>query len=384
MKVLTISYQLGSGEQELGRMIADRLGWALIDDQLIHWIAQDIGVKARDISRLDEKAPRFMTRLRSPVLAQLYVSHLKEAILSRVVSQNMVVLGRQTALVLRDEIPGWHVRLVAPLEHRVNRMSQAMDLDPDQIMEYMIEMEQHQQAFLSYFFGLDRATPDMYDLTINTSRTSLEVLAELLVAVVDHNFSRYYGASGQGNVVTVSRQVGGGESVFARALGEKLDIPVYDKRDIERSAIRQALPVGRRKGAGPKQSHVRGKDGFDQYLEMMDKVVRELGEKGDGVIVGRVANRILAKHPTAYHVRLVSEPSERIKEIMKAHWAKGIGSGRPLTGGDADHSAMTRLMSKSDWNDPFNFDMVVNTSSPDKPMADVVALAAFLRWTRGE
>ncbi|MBF0495355.1 MAG: hypothetical protein HQK58_02080, partial [Deltaproteobacteria bacterium] len=47
--------------------------------------------------------------------AQLYVSHLKEAILSRVPSHNMVILGRQTALVLRDEIPGWHVRLVAPL-----------------------------------------------------------------------------------------------------------------------------------------------------------------------------------------------------------------------------------------------------------------------------
>ncbi|MBF0495356.1 MAG: cytidylate kinase family protein [Deltaproteobacteria bacterium] len=263
-------------------------------------------------------------------------------------------------------------------------MSQAMDLNPNQILEYMIEMEQHQQAFLSYFFGLDRATPDMYDLTINTSRSSLEVLAELLVAVVNNHFTRSYGASGRERVVTVSRQVGGGESVFAQALGEKLDIPVFDKQYIERSAIRRALPVGRRKGSGPKQNHDQGKDGFDRYLDMMETVVRELGEKGGGVLVGRVANRILANHPMAYHVRLVSEPSERIKEIMKAHWARGIGSGRPLTGSGTGHRAMTRLMSKSDWNDPFNFDLVVNTSSQDKPMVDVVALAAFLRWAGSE
>ena len=53
------------------------------------------------------------------------------------------------------------------------------------------------------------------------------------------------------------------------------------------------------------------------FLEATEKVVRDIYEGGDAVIVGRGANAILADLPGAYHVGLIAPLEVRVHTLMQ-------------------------------------------------------------------
>src|SRR5262249_48361167 len=85
--------------------------------------------------------------------------------------------------------------------------------------------------FSRYFFGQAACQPAQYDLVANTARLPLDMVVATVAEVARaggtrENIGEVAGAPG-GRVLTLSRELGAGDTGFAPTLGDRLGLRVY-------------------------------------------------------------------------------------------------------------------------------------------------------------
>jgi cytidylate kinase len=86
-----------------------------------------------------------------------------------------VILGREATL---------RVRLVAPPEHRANRLSRLESITTAEALKRIQKVDAERRRFLKHFFHVDPDDARINDLTIDTSRIPPERCAEILLAAL--------------------------------------------------------------------------------------------------------------------------------------------------------------------------------------------------------
>jgi cytidylate kinase len=94
-----------------------------------------------------------------------------------------VMVGRGSQFILPREF-GLFVRFRAPLEYRVARIMKSKGLSEKAAKEFVTKTEQDRTKFLKTYFDGDGSDPDLYDLTIDTSRFEPEPVAELIETAI--------------------------------------------------------------------------------------------------------------------------------------------------------------------------------------------------------
>jgi hypothetical protein len=79
MKVITVTREYGAGGGEIAGQLAARLGWQLLDRELLHQAAELEHVPDAELERLDEKAVSMADRFRLHPPHQKYLHGLTEA-----------------------------------------------------------------------------------------------------------------------------------------------------------------------------------------------------------------------------------------------------------------------------------------------------------------
>ena len=92
-----------------------------------------------------------------------------------------VLLGRNGALVLGPVVGTLHVRLIAPLDKRIERVMHKASLSASAAAE-QCEIEDRLRAEMSRkLYKWDPNVDEEYDLVINTASTTYKQVAELIV-----------------------------------------------------------------------------------------------------------------------------------------------------------------------------------------------------------
>ena len=144
-------------------------------------------------------------------------------------------------------------------------------------------------------------------------------------------------------IITISREFGAGGGEIGRKVAERLGYHYYDKELILRSADTSKVDVESMRRWDEK---VPANFGFAQSLfnfynkplnetlfEAQTKVIREIGEKGNCVIVGRNANTILKEFDGGLHIFVHASPywrMMRMKDKMQRRQRSAMRS-VPLT-----------------------------------------------------
>src|SRR5258708_6592124 len=74
MNIITVSREYGAGGGEVARRLAERLGWELLDRQLLHQAAAVEGMPDAEIEAMDEKTVGLVDRLRLHPPHERYMS----------------------------------------------------------------------------------------------------------------------------------------------------------------------------------------------------------------------------------------------------------------------------------------------------------------------
>ncbi len=190
MVAITISRQLGSGGASIARLVADQLGYRVLDRELVDQVARRAGVSTEAAQTLDERTydwaggliNSLLLALRGEQLSQESYRYIADRLIREAVAhENLVILGRAGQVVLGFRPDTFHVHVVAPVEDRVERVAARDHISADQARKRIADSDEARRRYVHAVGRKDWSDPCLYDLVINTHRLTPEVAAGLVV-----------------------------------------------------------------------------------------------------------------------------------------------------------------------------------------------------------
>ena len=96
----------------------------------------------------------------------------------------MIFVGFGTQCIFRNRANALHVRLVAPLETRVTRLRERYGWDVQTATTRARRMDDDRRRYVQRYFHTDSLDPLLYDVQINTGRTTIDEAAALVERLV--------------------------------------------------------------------------------------------------------------------------------------------------------------------------------------------------------
>ena len=176
---ICISRQYGARGAEMGRLVAERLGFRFYSQELIHDVAEQAHVRAQLVESLDERVRDGISEWMSGLLKRGvfepsdYLHNLSKVVLTLARHGKGVIVGRGAHFLL-DAKTTLRVRVIAPLELRVARIAERDGLADDAARTKILRIDGERVAFNKRHYGADIADPSHYDLVVNAGTLGLE------------------------------------------------------------------------------------------------------------------------------------------------------------------------------------------------------------------
>ncbi|MEA3407106.1 MAG: cytidylate kinase-like family protein [Chloroflexota bacterium] len=205
MSVITMSRQVGSDAEEVAYRVAGELGLREFDKRAMTQVASEVGISPSEIVDypIDEyRARNFFERLFSRqrevaevttwagrwgvrstrVLDEAAAIGLIEATMAAAYNHgDMLIIGRGGQAILEDKPDVLHVRVVAPLEYRVERLQAERDMTAAQARRFARERDAAAAEYLRTFHHIDWDDPTLYHLVVNVGKLGIDEAAALIV-----------------------------------------------------------------------------------------------------------------------------------------------------------------------------------------------------------
>src|SRR6266436_6406032 len=124
MAIVTISHEIGAGGPEIGQQLAERLGCRYVDHELISNAATRYGLLEEKLSHLDESKPSLFERFDAET--RRYITVIQTALYDLAEQDNVVLMGRGGQWLLRGIPHVLRVRVMAPFDVRVKRLTKML------------------------------------------------------------------------------------------------------------------------------------------------------------------------------------------------------------------------------------------------------------------
>ena len=187
--VITISRQYGAGGREIAGLVAEKLGVKLYDRQIVHIAAAKIGLddlSEKDLLELENYVkPLSMSFLpfRSFGMNMTDSSQkvfMTESAAIRKLAQDgpCVILGRSADYVLRKFENKFSIFICADDEFREAR---GKEVYGGKTLKELDQEDKKRARYYNYYTGQNWGEGQNYDLVVNTSRDSLEKIADAII-----------------------------------------------------------------------------------------------------------------------------------------------------------------------------------------------------------
>ncbi len=197
--VVTIAREYGSGGAEVGRRVAEMLGWKLLDRQIIERVAAMGKIDRAWAEQADEHCSGWWERVLNGFRhggPEVYVGGVADTGVDRDALQQFtahvieeagktchcVIVGRGSQCVLRKEPRALHVLVYAPLEEKLERMKHRHPQERD-LPGLLRRMDAERLHYAQEYFGCNTTERGLYHLCLN-STIGIDTCAELIVSAI--------------------------------------------------------------------------------------------------------------------------------------------------------------------------------------------------------
>lgn len=162
-------------------------------------------------------------------------------------------------------------------------------------------------------------------------------------------------------IITISREFGSGGRFIGEEVAKKLGMAYYDKEVINQIAeqsglapefVQNSAELSPRKGIFAyafSGRDITGKSVEDMVYEAQQKVILEIAEKEDCVIVGRNADFILRNRSDVFNVFVYGNMPEKIKRICKLYDVTESEAAKMITDTDKRRMANYNFYTEQKW-----------------------------------
>jgi cytidylate kinase len=185
VNVITISRQYGAGASELARMLAGRLGFRVVDEELLQMAAERSGMDLAKIERVYEQRPSFQDLRVYRERSEKYITAVNEVLEGLARAGSVIIVGRGANLALLNHRSVFNLRVVADVAVRVRRVMQREGLDETEARRRISESDYAREAYYRYLYNVMPDDPAIYDMILNTSRVTMEEAAAMVTAAFE-------------------------------------------------------------------------------------------------------------------------------------------------------------------------------------------------------
>jgi cytidylate kinase len=203
-RVVCISHATGSGGNAVGRLVAERLGFRYVDEELVARAAAKGGVEAADIADEERRKSRLgrvldelslgsgaeawaMGGFIPPVPGAVPTSDelrafVRDAIEETAARGDTVIVAHAASHAIGPREDALRVLVTASPEKRAARLAEEQGLDEPAAVQAVKDADAARADYLKRFHDVREERPTQYDLVLNTDLLSLEQAAALISA----------------------------------------------------------------------------------------------------------------------------------------------------------------------------------------------------------
>jgi len=203
--VVCVSHTTGSGGDEVGKAVAEHLGYLYVDEEIVGRAAAQGGLEPRDVA--DEELRKSFARrlleslaegggdalmLGAPVAAAMEgvrPAEIRDLIRETVVQTaghgNVVIVAHAASYAIECGPRTLRVFVTSSPATRAERVGATEGIDEGRAAGMIKDSDAGRRDYLKRFYSVDRESPTDYDLVINTDLISTEQAAELVIRAAE-------------------------------------------------------------------------------------------------------------------------------------------------------------------------------------------------------
>ncbi len=203
MAVITISRQLESLGDDVANLLCEKLGYPRFDKKMMAQVGQEMGLAANVAKAIADYQPppknvlekwfgstqritggdpsSWTFSARADALQDLSIASLMDIINAGYKKGNVVIVGRGGMAALQDKPDVLHVRIMAPLEVRIQRLMEREHCSREEAQQKIKERDLSDVDWIRRYFDLDSHDPQLFDLVINTAKLTPEAAVDLIL-----------------------------------------------------------------------------------------------------------------------------------------------------------------------------------------------------------
>lgn len=197
---MCISHATGAGGEQVGRLVAERLGFLYVDEEIVSLAAARAGVDTEavaDAERRKSLVSRVLNALAqsggeawagsvAPLRAgagpssEEVLALIRETIVQTAAQGRVVLVAHAASHALPRGRETLRVFVTASPETRAQRIGVSESLDKSDTARAVDEADAARRDYLKRFYDVAEELPVHYDLVVNTDALSVEQAAELI------------------------------------------------------------------------------------------------------------------------------------------------------------------------------------------------------------
>ena len=197
--VVCVSHTTGSGGDEVGKLVAERLGYLYVDEDIVAQAAAQSGLEPGEVAD-EERRKSYATRVLETlaegggdawtlaatagleIVRPADVRALIRETVVQIADRGDVVIVAHAASHALEAGPGTlRVFVTASPATRAKRVGTAEQVDESQAARTIKDSDAGRRDYLKRFYSVDPEAPTDYDLVVNTDLLSIEQAAEIVL-----------------------------------------------------------------------------------------------------------------------------------------------------------------------------------------------------------
>jgi cytidylate kinase len=193
---ICLSRKLGIGAVEIADLVAEKIGYRVVDQQILQHIATNASLSQKTVSMFDERYPGKIAELVTLAFGEKafiksdYTKHLFSSVYAIAALGPTIFVGRGVHLLLaRDRVLA--VRIISSDQFRIQRLGSFMKISEEEAEKQVKELDRQQRAFFKEVYDKKDASPYEFDLVINCDCIkNPRSLAEIILRAFREKFGR--------------------------------------------------------------------------------------------------------------------------------------------------------------------------------------------------
>lgn len=172
-------------------------------------------------------------------------------------------------------------------------------------------------------------------------------------------------------IISISREHGTNGKEIAKLVAKELNITFYDKEEIKNFAVKNKLC----------NTDYNEETLYKNYLSLdinkeaiinQTKVIKEIANHDNSIIVGRAADYILKNNPNLVKIFIYAPMDYKIKNIMKYYHDDKENAKKYILNSDKARAHYYSIISNQTWGNKNNYDLCIDSSIGNEAVVKII------------